>query len=81
MLRIVQEEDVRVIRIAGSLSSAHVPDLFTACAESTGKLRLDLSDMLSADPIAIDALRRVRDAGAELVGVARYLQFKLDSLA
>jgi hypothetical protein len=78
-LQIVQKGDVRVIRIAGCLSSAHVPDLLTACGETTGRVRVDLSDVLSIDPIAIDALRRVREAGAELVGAPRYMQFKLDS--
>jgi hypothetical protein len=78
-LQIVEEQGVRVVRIAGCLSNDHVPDLLTACGEAHGSVRLDLSDVLSADPIAIDALRRVRDAGAELVGVPRYMQFKLDS--
>jgi anti-anti-sigma regulatory factor len=78
-LQIVQKGDVRVIRIAGCLSSAHVPDLLRACGEATGRVRVDLSDVLSIDPIALDALRRVKQAGAELVGVPQYMKFKLDS--
>ncbi|HXW05590.1 MAG TPA: hypothetical protein VD833_10195 [Vicinamibacterales bacterium] len=78
-LDIVQEGGVLVIRVAGRLESVHVPDLLAACGEAVTPVRVDLSDVLSADAIALDALRRVRDAGAELVGTPRYMQFKLDA--
>jgi hypothetical protein len=79
-MQIVQEGDVRVVRIAGRLTSAQVPDLLAACREATVcSVRVDLSELLTADPIAIDALRRVRLAGAVMAGVPRYLLAKLDS--
>jgi hypothetical protein len=78
-LHIVEDGKVRVVRIAGRVTSEDVPDLLRACSEAVGPVRVDLSDVLAADPIAIDALRRVRNAGAALVGVPRYLQFKLGS--
>ena len=78
-MQIVQEGDVRVVRIAGRLTSAQVPDLLAACREATCSVRVDLSDLLSADPIATDALRRVRETGAEMVGLPRYMLAKLDS--
>ena len=70
---------MRTITIAGGLMSEHVPGLLAACG-GTSALRLDLADVLSVDPIAADALRRIRDGGAQLVGVAPYIQFKLDSI-
>ena len=78
-MQIVQEGDLRVVRIAGRLTSAQVPDLLAACCQATCSVRVDLSDLLLADPIAIDALRRVRVAGAEMVGLPRYMLAELDS--
>ena len=81
LLQIIQEGDVRVVRIAGRLSSAHVPDLLVAWGQPAGPVRVDLSDVVSADRVAMDALRRARRGGAELVGVPQYMQFRLDSSA
>ena len=78
-MQIAQEADVRIVRIAGRLTSAQVPELLAACREAACSVRVDLSDLLSADPIATDALRRVRAAGAEMVGLPRYILAKLDS--
>jgi hypothetical protein len=75
---VVQEVDRRVVRLAGQLSGAQVPELLEACAQS-GRLDLDLSDLVSTDIAGIDALKRVRAAGATLIGVPGYIQLKLDS--
>jgi hypothetical protein len=78
-IQVVDGEGVRTIAIAGRLMGEHVPGLLTACGQAQA-LRLDLTDVLSVDPIAADALRRIRDGGAQLVGVPPYIQFKLDSV-
>jgi len=44
------------------------------CAAASGRLRIDLNDLLSADAVGLDALRRLRDDGAQLVRVAHYLR-------
>ena len=75
---VVQEVDRRVVRLAGQLSGAQVPELLEACADGGG-LQLDLSDLVSADMAGIDALQRLRAAGAHMVGVPGYIQLKLDS--
>jgi hypothetical protein len=67
-MQIVQENDVRVVRIAGHLTSAQVPELMAACREAPSRVRVDLSDLLLADPIATDALRRVNRAGKVMRG-------------
>ena len=77
---VVQEVDFRVVRLAGQLSAAQVPELLKACADAS-HVRLDLSDLVSADTPGIDALRRVRANGADLVGVPGYIQLKIDSEA
>ena len=78
-IQVLQEDEVRVVRIAGCLSDAHVPDLLIACGEAPGPVRVDLTDVMSIDAIGVDALRRVEKAGAQLVGVPRYLRLKLES--
>jgi hypothetical protein len=74
---VAQEVDRCVVRLAGRLSAAEVPDLLAAC--ESRPLELDLTDLVSADPAGIEALRRVRGAGATLVGVPGYIQLTLDA--
>jgi hypothetical protein len=54
-----------------------VCELRRVCAEATGRLRLDLTDLVSLDAVGVDMLRRLRDDGAAIVGVAEYLKQKL----
>jgi hypothetical protein len=68
----------RIVRVAGRLSIAQVPELLAACAPE-GPLALDLSDVVSVDVAGIEALQRVRAGGATLVGAPGYIQLKLDS--
>jgi hypothetical protein len=75
---VVTEIDRRVVRLAGRLSAAQVPELLMACGDG-GPLEIDLSDLVSADGAGIEALQRVRANGATLVGTAGYIQLKLDS--
>jgi hypothetical protein len=71
-------EGRRVVRVAGRLSVAHVPELLLACAEA-GQLEIDLTDLVSADVAGIDALRRVQSNGAALVAIPGYIQMKLEA--
>ena len=79
-IQIREQRDGHTATVAGHLTASHIPDLLAVCGEISTALRVDLTDILSTDPIAVDALRRLRDGGAELVGVPRYIQLKLDSL-
>ena len=67
-----------MVRIAGTLTYAQVPELLKACA-NCGSLVLDLKDLLNADVAGIDTIRRFRSTGAGLVGTSGYIQLKLDS--
>ena len=73
-IQVVPQPDICLVYLAGRLNAAQVPELRQVCADVTGRIRVDLSDLLSADAVGIDALRRLRRDGAELVGVARYLR-------
>src|SRR3954462_7415416 len=72
------EGDRRVIRLAGRLTSAQVPELLTACGDG-GPLDVDLADLINADAAGIEALQRIRAAGVRLLAAPGYIQLKLDS--
>ena len=75
---VVTENDRRVVRLAGRLSVAQVPELLTACADSR-ILEIDLTDLVSADIAGIDALQRVRANGGDPGWDPGYIQLKIDS--
>ena len=77
---IVQEEHQRVVRLAGRLGEAQVPELLMACVQPV-PLLLDLSDLLSADEAGLEALQRVQVRGGTLVNVPGYIQLRLASLS
>jgi hypothetical protein len=73
-----QVGDRRVVRLAGALGAAQVPDLLLACTPP-GPLELDLTDLMSIDAAGVEALQRIRARGAILTGAPGYIQLKLDS--
>ncbi len=80
-IQVLDEHGVRTVSVAGRLANAHIPDLLVACGEISAALHLDLTDVVSADAIAVDALWRLHGGGAQLVGVPQYIQLKFDSLS
>lgn len=76
-IQVVQRDDTCVVELAGRLEAAQVHELREICASPIGRLCIDLTDLLSADAVGIDALRRLRISGAELVGVPQYLRRSL----
>jgi anti-anti-sigma regulatory factor len=76
-IQVVHQDDGCIVLLAGRLKAAQVHDLRGICAAVNGRIRIDLTDLLSADAVGIDALRRLRHDGAELVGVAQYLRRSL----
>ena len=75
---VVKQTDLLVIKLAGRLSAAQVPELLTACGDDTG-LELELTDLVSADAAGIEAIQRLRRKGATLVGVPGYIRLKLET--
>jgi hypothetical protein len=73
-----QDGDRRVLRLAGRLDAAQVPELLLACTP-VGPLLVDLTELVSIDAAGVEALQRVRARGAILKGVPGYIRLKLDS--
>jgi len=51
--------------------------MLQACADTAG-LQVNLTDLVSADAAGIEALQRIRDRGATIIGAPGYIQLKLD---
>ena len=79
-IQVLDDETIRIVSVAGRLGDAHIADLMVACGNISAALRVDLTDVVSADAIAVEALRRIRNGGAQVVGAPKYIELKLDSL-
>lgn len=79
LLEIVDSPDLRLIRLVGRLTDAHVPDLLQACAAAGRTVRLELRDLVSIDAAGLDVLRRLRHRGTLLVDAPVYIQLKIDA--
>ena len=76
-----RDNDQWVVRLAGRLGEAQVPDLFEVCARAHAPLILELDELVSADAVGIDALRRIEAQGARLLGLPEYLRLNLSESA
>ena len=78
-LRIVcdQESDTSVIRLAGWLEGDVVAELERVVSGSARPLRLDLTQLRSADPAGLAVLKALREQGAMLIGASPYLHLLL----
>jgi hypothetical protein len=71
----------RLVRLAGRLAEAQVPELLEACGQKSLRIQLHLGDLISVDTVGLYALQRLRRGGAELVEVPSYIQLKLEALS
>ena len=78
-IQVGRESGRLVVHLAGHLSEAQVPELLAACAEAA-QPRIELDELVSADAVGLDALLRMEQRGAQLVGLLEYLRLELDAL-
>ena len=64
----------------GSDPIARDADLLEACAQAKQPI-VELDELVSADAFGIDALFRIEQQGARLVGLPEYLRLTLETLA
>jgi hypothetical protein len=67
-----------VVLIAGRLEGPAVGQVRQVCGQIEGEMLLDLSNILSVDPSAIDLIRELCESGAEARGGSPYIRFLLD---
>jgi anti-anti-sigma regulatory factor len=61
----------------GRLTGEEVPEVRRACAENSGPVVLDLTDLQFADRQGVGVLREIRAQGGQLIGVSHYLALLL----
>lgn len=72
--------DAREVRLEGRLAGEAVAELERATLKLEPPIRLDLSQLLSADEAGLAALRVRQEAGEEMVGARPLIQHFLDRL-
>jgi len=75
-----RKEQRLILHLAGDLTTEYVPVFLEACASEGARLVIELDELLSADAVGLDALRRAEQRGAMLVALPFYLRLKLDRL-
>jgi hypothetical protein len=75
---IVDHAGFRIVRLAGRLQCEHTDELIRLCEASTPALRLDLTDLVSADPSGLETLLLIQQRGAQLKGASPYIVLQLD---
>jgi hypothetical protein len=76
---ITSEGPETVVNIIGRLSGAAVAELRKACDPIEGVFLMDLSNLLLADDVGIDVIRKLCEKGAEFRGASPFIQLLLDN--
>ena len=78
-LRIALDQDsgVQVVRLEGWLEGEAVAEFERVMSGRAGSLRLDLTQLRSADPAGLIVLRGLRARGAGLAGASPYIRLLL----
>jgi hypothetical protein len=71
------DSGIRVVRLEGWLEGEAVAVLERVIEGGSGALRLDLSELRSADKAGLTVLRAHREAGASIVGASPYIKLLL----
>jgi anti-anti-sigma regulatory factor len=74
---VVDRHGRRIVRLAGRLEGEQSAELLRVFEETRKPVRLDLTDLLSADTVGLDTLRELQGRGAEPVGASPYLALQL----
>jgi hypothetical protein len=81
LIEVVDGSDHRLVRLAGRLAEAQVPELLRVCAVAAVPLQLHLGDLISLDAVGLETLHRLKQRGAVLIEVPTYIQLKLNSVS
>lgn len=72
------DEGRTVITVLGILKARHVGELERVCAAADSPLVVDLTGLLFADAAGSEMLRRLVDAGAEVLNASPYVRILLE---
>ena len=78
-IEVAEASDHRLVRLAGRLAEAQVPELIRVCTSSGPELRLDLGNLISVDPVGLEALFQLQQRGVTFLELPAYIQLKLNA--
>ena len=70
-----------VVSVAGRLIGAAVVELTDACASTEDNFELDLSKLMFADDAGVEAIRSLREKGAEISGASSFIRLLIDDVS
>jgi hypothetical protein len=77
-IMVAEERTVRRIRVEGRLSGDAVGELEQVIGDDPSAVSLELSNLRSADAVALAALRRLHAAGVEMRGASPQLAWQIE---
>jgi hypothetical protein len=76
-LSVIRTGSGTLLKVDGTLTAAKLPILESTVATLEQPFALDLSELRASDEEGIQALRRLRDAGADLRGLSPLIALRL----
>jgi hypothetical protein len=76
-ISVIPSGSMVLLKVDGTLTAARLPMLETTLATLEKPLTIDLSELRASDEEGIQALRRLRDAGADLRGLSPLIALRL----
>jgi len=67
-----------VFYVAGRLAGTAVKQLSDVCGSMEGHCLLDLSKLMFADDAGVEAIRTLREGGAEIRGASSFIKLLID---
>jgi len=77
---VIQHGGTHTVQLAGRLQCEHTDELIRLCEESPTPIRLDLTDLVSADPLGVETLLLMQERGAQLEGASPYIVLQLEGV-
>jgi len=75
---VTEERSVRRIQLEGRLTADEIGELEQLVADDPSAVRLDLTELRSADAVALALLRRLRREGVEICGAPPHLAWRIE---
>jgi len=76
-ITIDQESGIQVVRLAGWLESEDVAELEGVVSDTSGPLRLDVTELRSADQVGVVLLRALHARGVAFAGASPFIRLLL----
>jgi hypothetical protein len=80
-LQVTHQRATSVMKVDGTLTEEGRTEFLRIVHECGNPLRLDLTDLRSADEDVLRVLRSLEEGGAEIVGASPYIAMRLEALS